>query len=406
MIEYFADLHIHIGRTAGGQAVKVTASEQLTFANILREATERKGLDAVGIVDCASPPVLDEIEELISRGEMRAQDGGGLLYRERLAVFPAAEVGVDAGRGEAHFIAYLPDHRAAARFSAFLARHVTNVALSSQKARCTPAQLVEATLECGGFLVPAHAFTPHKGYYGHSADRLADAFDRDQLTAIPAVELGLSCDTEMASRISELDVFTFLSNSDAHSLSKIAREYNRIRATDLSFASLRDALTGKAGAVVANYGLDPRLGKYHRTFCEECAVNVPLLPERVCPHCGGTRLVVGVADRLDEIADRPPSYRDGRRPPYRHQVPLEYVPGVGPRTLDRLIAAFGSEMRVLHDADESQLARVVPAPVAQAIVAAREGRLRVVEGGGGRYGRVDGRPARLGAGLRARHTGG
>ena len=205
---------------------------------------------------------------------------------------------------------------------------------------------------------------------------------------MPAVELGLSCDTQMASRISELDRFAFLSNSDAHSLSKIAREYNRIRAKDLSFASLRNALTGVEGRVVANYGLDPRLGKYHRTYCERCETNVPLLAERICPRCGGRAIVVGVADRLDEVADRPPTFIQPHRPPYFHQVPLEYVPGVGRRTLDRLIAAFGSEMRVLHDAGREELSRVVPAHIADAIVAAREGRLRLVEGGGGRYGKV------------------
>ena len=388
MLEYFADLHIHIGRTRDGAAVKVSASDRLTFENILHEAVDRKGIDAVGIVDCASPGVLAEINEMLRQGEMRVQEGGGLLYRERLAVFPAVEIGVDVGRGEAHFIAYLPDHAAASELSDFLKSHVTNVHLSSQKARADASELLDAVQGCGGFLIPAHAFTPHKGFYGHSADRLSDAFKPKEIEAMPAVELGLSCDTQMASRISELDRFAFLSNSDAHSLSKIAREYNRIRAKDLSFASLRNALTGVEGRVVANYGLDPRLGKYHRTYCERCETNVPLLAERICPRCGGRAIVVGVADRLDEVADRPPTFIQPHRPPYFHQVPLEYVPGVGRRTLDRLIAAFGSEMRVLHDAGREELSRVVPAHIADAIVAAREGRLRLVEGGGGRYGKV------------------
>lgn len=389
MIEYFADLHVHIGRTRRGAPVKVTASRALTLENILREAAERKGIDAVAIVDSASPDVLDELDALLQCGEMEAQEGGGLRYRRRLAVFLAVEVGVDVGRGEAHFIAYLPDLPAAAAFSRELSRHVTNVRLSSQKARFRAADLARLTRECAGFLVPAHAFTPHKGYYGRSADRLADAFGPEELAVIPAVELGLSSDTAMASRISELDAFAFLSNSDAHSLSKIAREYNRIRARDLSFEALYAALRGEQGGIVANYGLDPRLGKYYRTFCEACDGHVPLRPERRCPRCGSDRIVAGVADRLEEVADRPPGGAAPARPPYVHQVPLEYVPGVGPRTLDRLIEVFGSEMRVLHHATEEELARVVPHPVARAIVAARTGRLRLLEGGGGRYGRVD-----------------
>lgn len=388
MIEYFADLHVHIGRTQGGAPVKVTASAGLTFENILHEAVYRKGIDAVAVVDCASPGVLCDITGMLKTGEMRVQEGGGLLFREKLAVFPAAEIGVDVGRGEAHFIAYLPDHEAAAEFSCRLEAHVTNVHLSSQKARCDAACLLRLSLECGGFLIPAHAFTPHKGYYGRSANRLGDFFSLSEIEAMPSVELGLSCDTSMASRICELDRFSFLSNSDAHSLAKIAREYNRIRAKDLSFEGLKRALVGEEGGIVANYGLDPRLGKYHRTYCNGCKEHIPLTPDRTCPRCGGKEIVAGVADRLEEIADRPSTHVPTGRPPYFYQVPLEYVPGVGRRTLDRLIAAFGSEMQVLHAASEEQLAEVVPARVARAIVAAREGRLVFAEGGGGIYGKV------------------
>src|SRR5690606_37204020 len=244
-----------------------TASANLTFENILHEAVYRKGIDAVAIVDCASPGVLSDIAGLLEKGEMSLQPGGGLLYRDKLAVFPPVEVGVDVIQGEAHFIAYLPDHEAAAAFSRRLASYVTNVHLSSQKARCDVRELLRWCVACGGFLIPAHAFTPHKGYYGHSASRLSEAFRPEDLEAIPTVELGLCCDTVMASRIHELDGFTFLSNSDAHSLAKIAREYNRIQASSLSFESLRRALTGQEGGIVANYGLDPRLGKYHRTYC-------------------------------------------------------------------------------------------------------------------------------------------
>lgn len=63
MKEFFADLHIHIGRTHKGKAVKITASNQLTFSNIIEEASERKGLDMIGIIDMHSPQVLEEVED-------------------------------------------------------------------------------------------------------------------------------------------------------------------------------------------------------------------------------------------------------------------------------------------------------------------------------------------------------
>ena len=134
----------------------MSASDRLTFENILHEAVDRKGIDAVGIVDCASPGVLAEIDEMLRQGEMRVQEGGGLLYRERLAVFPAVEIGVDVGRGEAHFIAYLPDHAAASELSDFLKSHVTNVHLSSQKARADASELRRARSK----VVAAFSFPP------------------------------------------------------------------------------------------------------------------------------------------------------------------------------------------------------------------------------------------------------
>ena len=78
----------------------------------------------------------------------------------------------------------------------------------------------------GGLIVPAHVFTPHKGIYGSTAPRMADVLDT---SLVDAVELGLSSDSSMASYIRELDQTPFLTNSDAHSLGKIGREYNELQ---------------------------------------------------------------------------------------------------------------------------------------------------------------------------------
>src|SRR5690606_6878867 len=115
---------------------------------------------------------------------------------------------------------------------------------------------------------------------------------------------------------------------------------------------------------------------------------IPLNKERTCPACGSNRITVGVSDRLEEVADRAQGALEGR-PPYVHQVPLEFVPGVGRRTLNALLEAFGTEMNVLHRASEKELAAVVGEKVAQRIVMARTGHLRIVSGGGGKYGRIE-----------------
>lgn len=392
MIEFFADLHVHIGRTTDGKPVKISASPQLTFPRILEEAANRKGIEMVGVVDCISPGVLEDVAALLDDGRMEPVAGGGLRYGKCLTVILAAEIGADVQGKEAHFLAYVPTYEAARDLSTSLTPYVTNLQLSSQKARLSCDALFDLTEGVGGILVPAHVFTPHKGVYGQCVDTLTNAFEEQHIQNLAAIELGLGADTALALRIQELDTIPFVSNSDAHSLKRIGREYNRIQATTCSFNGLRQALTGEEGRIVANYGIDPRLGKYRRTWCHTCDQPIPLLPNRRCPMCSGTNLTVGVIDRVAELADRSPeevSELIQHRPPYVYQIPLEFVPGVGPRTMDKLLNHFGTEMNILHRTSEEELAAVVGPSVAQNIVAAREGRLQLTEGGGGVYGRLD-----------------
>src|SRR2546421_93108 len=84
---------------------------------------------------------------------------------------------------------------------------------------------VQEVLSRGGFMIPAHIFTPYKSVYGSGSNRIAHMLD---LNGLAAVELGLSADTSMASYLSELDHLAFVTNSDAHSLGKIGREYNQM----------------------------------------------------------------------------------------------------------------------------------------------------------------------------------
>lgn len=83
MKEFYADLHIHIGRTASGRAVKITGSKTLTLARILETASARKGLDIIGIIDCHSPEVIEEMSELLAQGELKELEGGGYVFRKQ-----------------------------------------------------------------------------------------------------------------------------------------------------------------------------------------------------------------------------------------------------------------------------------------------------------------------------------
>ncbi|UVI32322.1 endonuclease Q family protein [Paenibacillus spongiae] len=386
----FADLHLHIGSTESGDPVKISASRSLTFRSIAHEAAHRKGIGLLGVIDCHSPGVQTDIARLLDTGEMEEIEGGGIRYRETTIVL-GAEIEVrDAGFGPAHHLVYLPTFAAMRDFTIWMSRHMRNVNLSSQRIYVPSRVLQEEAKGRGGLFIPAHIFTPHKSLFGSCSDRIGDTLDP---ASVDAVELGLSSDTAMAGWIPELDELPFLTNSDAHSLAKIGREYNAILLKEPSFTELALALKGVDGrAIAANYGLNPLLGKYHRTYCLSCAslAGAEAAAER-CPSCGSTKLVKGVMDRIEELGAkfgriRPPA--QDNRPPYIYQVPLEFVPGIGKVTLNKLLARFGTEMAVLHAASREAIAETAGEAAAEAIAAARKGELPLQAGGGGRYGTV------------------
>lgn len=141
----------------------------------------------------------------------------------------------------------------------------------------------------------------------------------------------------------------------------------------------------REGRVVANYGLDPRLGKYHRSFCRDCRRQ--LAPDPPVTGCGqtGHRVIKGVLDRVHDLAPGPAG-SDGR-PPYFHQIPLAQLPGVGKAAREKL-RVLGDEFHILHVAPSPELERAAGPGVAGMVMAAREGRLKIEPGGGGRSGRV------------------
>jgi len=388
MREWFVDLHIHIGRSSGGQPVKISAARNLTFSNIAWEASERKGIDVIGIIDCASPPVQEDIHRMLMQGHMEELAEGGLKYGNTTVLLGAELEVRDPGLGPAHLLCYLPTLAAIEHFSRDIGKFTKNITLSSQRVYLKARELQAEVVERGGFLIPAHIFTPHKGMYGIACDRMDELLDPAN---VAAVELGLSADSTMAGFLSELEPFTFVTNSDAHSLAKIGREYNRMRMAKPTFEEVRKSLLRQDGrAVTANYGLSPRLGKYHRSYCLHCQHVLDSLDTHVdvCPECGSTNLTRGVHDRIRELADVPEPLMPPHRPPYIEQIPLEFIPGLGKRTMARLLERFGTEMNILHRATEEQLAEVVSEGLARAIVLAREGRLNLESGGGGIYGKV------------------
>lgn len=384
MNDYFGDLHIHIGRTESGRAVKITGSRDLTLNNILKTASSQKGLDLIGIIDCQSPEVISEMEELIEQGKMKELPQGGLRY-EKTTLIPGSEIEIyDAHcHGPIHVLAYFPNLDLMREFSNWMSSQLKNIHLSSQRIYCDGKTLQRKVKELQGIFIPAHVFTPFKSLYGKGVEKsLTEVFEPE---LIDAIELGLSSDTNMVNGISELEKYAFVTNSDAHSLGKLAREYQKVQLKDANFQELHLALQEKDGRKIsANYGLNPLLGKYHSSVCQRCEEQVN--NENICGHCGSTQIIKGVSIRIKELTDRSEGTR--KRPSYIHQVPLDFIPGVGPKTIQRLIQHFGTEMAILHEVTLEQLEQVVNKKIAQTIDLARKGKLNIEVGGGGVYGKI------------------
>lgn len=394
MEEVFADLHVHIGRSESGKPIKITAARSLNFANIARECADRKGINIVGIIDCASPYVIEDIENFLKTGEAYEIKDGGIIYKDKVCILlgsevETSEVSRNGKCGAAHNVCFFPHLEDIKAFSREMSTHIKNITLSTQRSNVSGYELINIVEKYNGILIPAHCFTPFKSYYGNCVDRMKDTF-KEKFDKIFAIELGLSADTMLADTISELEDKTFVTNSDAHSLPKIAREYNKMLVKDISFKEVVKALKGEDGRkVLCNYGLDPRLGKYHRTFCDECNQVIETKePVSVCPKCGSQKVTFGVFDRIELIKDKKESKSPANRPPYIYQVPLTFIPGLGAKTIDKLLDKFGTEMTILHKLSQDDLEAVVGEKVAKEIILAREGKMKLQAGGGGTYGKV------------------
>lgn len=394
MYQIFADLHVHIGRSEQGKPIKITGARSLNFANIAKECAERKGINVVGIIDCASPYVIEDIEKFLQTGDAYELKDGGIIYKDKVCILLGSEVettekGRNGKQGSAHNVCFFPYLKDIKAFSNEMSHHIKNITLSTQRSDISGYELIDIVEKYNGILIPAHIFTPHKSFYGNCVDRLKDVF-KEKYDKIFAVELGLSSDTYLADTISELEEKTFVTNSDAHSLPKIAREYNKMQVEDINFKEIVKALKNEDGRkVLANYGLDPKLGKYHRSFCEDCNDSIEIDEAATsCPKCNGTNITFGVFDRIELIKDKRETKSPENRPPYIYQVPLSFIPGVGGKTVEKLLNHFETEMNILHKAGEDDIEAVVGEKIAKNIINAKEGNMKVHSGGGGVYGKI------------------
>jgi uncharacterized protein (TIGR00375 family) len=268
--------------------------------------------------------------------------------------------------------------------------------------------LVEEVMEVSSenMIFPAHAWTPWFSIFGAFSgfNSVEDCY-QDMTKHIHALETGLSSDPPMNWRLSKLDDFALVSNSDSHSFWpwRIGREANVFELKRLSYHEVVDAIRFKdKERFKFTIETNPAYGKYHWTGHRNC--NVALSPQEaikfgnICPVCH-RRLTKGVEQRVEELADRPAGFKPENAIDFMRLLPLSEIISTvlgtsSPFTqkvwnvYNQLIERFGDEYAVLIDASKDELSKIVDEKIAEAIVRVREGKVKVVPGYDGVYGKL------------------
>ncbi|MBX6768548.1 MAG: AAA family ATPase, partial [Actinomadura rubrobrunea] len=406
-MRFHADLHIHSKYSRA--CSKDCDLEHLTWW------ARRKGITLVGTGDFTHPAWFDHLRENLVPAEpglFRLRED---LDREISRTLPPAVASADVRfmlsveistiykRGErtrkVHHLVYVPDFDAAAEFNRRLGR-IGNLGSDGRPILGLDSRdLLEITLECGegAYLVPAHVWTPWFAVLGSKSgfDAIEDCY-LDLADHIFALETGLSSDPAMNWRVSALDKYRMVSNSDAHSPPMLGRE-TTVFDTDLDYFSVRRALEtgdGHAGSIE----FFPEEGKYHVDGHRKCGVRLEPKETRDlggrCPECGKP-LTVGVLSRVEDLADRPEGYRPEGAADFRSLVPLPEVMseilGVGPKSkkvlgeIARLTAVLGPELAILEEVPVDDIAAHVPL-LGEAVARLRRGEVIREAGYDGEYG--------------------
>ena len=403
MPRIIADLEIH---SRFSRAV----SKDMNLAS-LEQWGALKGIELIGTGDFTHPTWFSELKAELE------EDGTGFLKRKNSAsnirFLLSAEISCIFGRNgtrRIHTLVYAPDLATAEKVNARLStvgklksdgRPIIGIDIKELLKI-----ILDVSPEC--VMVPAHVWTPWFGMYGSNSgfDSLKECFG-ELVGMIPAIETGLSSDPPMNWRLSELDAKTIVLYSDAHSPRNIGREATIFEFEEPTYANYVKALhipfpkkTDK-NRIVMTTEFFPEEGMYHWDGHRSHGLRMSPAETRkakgVCPKCGG-KLTVGVAHRVDKLADRPEGYAPKGRPPFIRLIQLSKIIGEAldlghlTKTVEAeyhaIISNYGSEFNVLLNVPLDELAKHVSPIIVEGIKRVREGKLHIEPGYDGTYGIV------------------
>lgn len=394
-----ADLHLH--------SKYARATSPTMGIDGMAEGAKQKGIDILVTGDFTHPKYFEEITAKLKASE----NGTGFYSYKGVQFLLGTEVSniysVNRKVKRIHLLVLAPSLEVAAQINEALGKRGKLGGDGRPILGMRAEETVELIMNISPHneVIPAHAWTPWFGLFGSKGgfDSMDECFG-DQTKHIHALETGLSSDPVMNWRLSKLDKYSLISNSDAHSHAKMGREANvfDFDKEKVNYFELIDTLRKKdAKRFVETIEFFPEEGKYHYDGHRDCNVSLP--PEEsiklnnICPVCKKP-LTVGVMHRVDELADR----KEGEKPknaiPFRSIVPLPELIAAAlskPTTSKlvwleyaKLVPALGNEFHMLLDVPMEKIKAAASAPVSAAIEKMRTGKVKMKPGYDGVFGEL------------------
>ncbi len=389
-----ADFHLH------SKYSRATSSR--LDLDLLAQWARYKGIQLLGTGDSTHPLWMQELKSKLKPA------AGGLYEYNGVWFLPTAEVNTlflsGAKSHRIHILLFFPSLEVAQALNQKLARYGDLNSDGRPSLRLSARDLTRMALDTSPkiLVVPAHAWTPWFSIFGANSgfDTVEECFG-DEAKEIHCLETGLSSDPAMNRRLSRLDRYTLISNSDSHSAQRIGREANVFDCEPGYDPIVSILKTKDTKRFLYTIEFFPEEGKYHYDGHRLCKVRVS--PEEAarrgnrCPACG-RKVTVGVMHRVAELADRPEDYRPAQEIPFRHLVPLDQIiaeargVGVGSKSVEQeyldLVQRVGTELEILLELPEEALRKQLSARLLDGILRVRRSQVEILPGYDGEYGKV------------------
>jgi|YelNatPaOPRAMG01_1025707.scaffolds.fasta_scaffold20004_3 uncharacterized protein (TIGR00375 family) len=396
-MKIIADFHLH-------SLWSRATSKQMNLDG-LSNGAKIKGLNLLGTGDFTHPKWFAELKK-----KLEPIEGTGLFKYNDVLFTLTSEVATyftfQNQMKRVHHVIHAPSFEIVEQINEKLSRSGNLSSDGRPILNISAAELVEILVEISKdiLIYPAHAWTPWMSCLGSKSgfNSIEECY-QDQVKHIFALETGLSSDPAMNWRLSALDKFTLLSNSDSHSPHpwRLGREANVFDLEKITYWEIFDSIKNKdKKKFLYTIEVDPNYGKYHFTGHRNCGIVLhpkdAIKLNNICPKCH-RKLTIGVLQRVEELADRPEGFVPKDAIPFKTLLPLyeiiSFSWGSGElyskkvlEEHDKLIEKFGNELNVLLNVPKEELLKVTNEKIADAIIKVREGKVKYKPGYDGNYG--------------------